>query len=177
MRRATGLVAAALACAALAGCGGDGDSSAETTATPDQGAATATATATPAGGDLKDLSSKPVIPAPAGRPPAQLKVRDIVKGKGKRARPGDMISVQYVGASWSTGEEFDASWDRGEPFVFQLGAGNVIQGWDQGLVGMRVGGRRELTIPPQMGYGEQGSPPAIGPNETLVFVVDLERIG
>jgi peptidylprolyl isomerase len=83
------------------------------------------------------------------------------------------VQVQYVGVSFKTGEQFDASWDRGEPFVFQLGAGQVIPGWDQGIQGMKVGGRRRLVIPPDMAYGSRGSPPSIGPNETLVFVVDL----
>jgi peptidylprolyl isomerase len=84
--------------------------------------------------------------------------------------------MQYVGVSWSTGEEFDASWDKGTPFTFELGAGNVIKGWDRGIVGMKVGGRRELTIPPDLAYGKAGSPPAIGADETLVFIVDLEKI-
>ena len=114
--------------------------------------------------------------APAGDPPAELLVRDIKRGKGRRARAGDTLTMQYVGVSWSTGEQFDASWDAGQPFPFQLGAGMVIQGWDQGLVGMRKGGRRLLVIPPDLGYGPQGSGP-IGPSETLIFVVDLVEIG
>jgi peptidylprolyl isomerase len=89
---------------------------------------------------------------------------------------GDTLMVQYAGVTFSTGEEFDASWNTGEPFTFPLGAGRVIQGWDQGFVGMRRGGRRMLTIPPELAYGAQGFPPAIGPNETLVFVVDLLAI-
>jgi peptidylprolyl isomerase len=84
--------------------------------------------------------------------------------------------MQYVGVAFSTGEEFDASWDRGEPFEFTLGNGDVIAGWDEGIVGMKEGGRRKLTIPAEQAYGAQGSPPTIGPNETLVFVVDLEKI-
>ena len=83
------------------------------------------------------------------------------------------MQVQYVGISFKNGRQFDASWDRGEPFAFQLGAGQVIPGWDQGVEGMKVGGRRQLVIPPDLAYGKQGSPPAIGPNETLVFVIDL----
>ena len=100
-----------------------------------------------------------------------------VVGKGKRAQTGDTVSVQYVGYSWSTGAQFDASWDRGgEPFEFPLGAGQVIPGWDQGVAGMRPGGRRLLVIPPELAYGAQSPDPNIGPNETLIFVVDLMRI-
>jgi peptidylprolyl isomerase len=87
-----------------------------------------------------------------------------------------MVSVDYVGVNFSSGQQFDASWDRGEPFQFQLGAGQVIPGWDEGVKGMRVGGRRVLTIPPDLAYGPAGSPPVIGPNETLVFVVDLRKV-
>ena len=93
------------------------------------------------------------------------------------AEPGKNVQVQYVGISFKNGRQFDASWDRGEPFTFELGAGQVIPGWDNGIVGMREGGRRELVIPPDQAYGAAGSPPAIGPNETLIFVVDLEKIG
>jgi len=124
----------------------------------------------------KDLSKKPTIPKPEGEPPAELVKKDVVAGKGPAVKQGQTAEVQYVGASWSTGGEFDASWDRGEPFPFQIGGGQVIQGWDQGVAGMKVGGRRVLVIPPELGYGAQGSPPAIAPNETLVFVVDLTKI-
>jgi peptidylprolyl isomerase len=122
---------------------------------------------------LEDTSKRPHIPKPTGSPPRQLVKEDIVKGKGAPAKPGDTLTVQYVGVTFSTGEEFDASWDRGQPFQFPLGRGQVIQGWDRGLLGMRKGGRRMLTIPPAMAYGTSGSPPLIGPNETLVFVVDV----
>ena len=104
-------------------------------------------------------------------------VRDIVKGKGPKAKAGDTLTMQYVGVAWSNGQQFDASWDAGQPFPFQLGAGMVIPGWDQGMVGMQKGGRRLLVIPPDLGYGAQGAGDAIGPNETLVFVVDLVEIG
>lgn len=125
----------------------------------------------------KDLSGKPKIPKPAGEPPAELQQQDVVKGKGKAAKAGDTVSVQYVGNSWSTGAQFDASWDRGgQPFDFPLGAGQVIPGWDQGVAGMKPGGRRLLVIPPDLAYRDQSPSPEIGPNETLVFVVDLERI-
>jgi peptidylprolyl isomerase len=125
---------------------------------------------------LKDTSKRPVIPRPSGSPPRRLEKEDLVRGKGPQARPGDTLTVHYAGVAFSTGEEFDASWNAGEPFRFPLGQGQVIQGWDKGLVGMRRGGRRMLTIPPELAYGTAGSPPAIGPNETLVFVVDLLAI-
>jgi peptidylprolyl isomerase len=123
-----------------------------------------------------DTTSKPEISKPSGDPPTELYSRDIVKGKGKKAGSGDSVSVQYVGVSYSTGEQFDASWDRGDPFQFQLGAQMVIAGWDQGVAGMRVGGRRMLVIPPDLAYGPQGQG-SIGPNETLIFVIDLTKVG
>ena len=98
-------------------------------------------------------------------------------GDGDEAVDGTRVTVHYVGVAFRSGEEFDASWNRGQPFSFPLGQGQVIAGWDNGIPGMKVGGRRELVIPPGQAYGPQGSPPAIGPNETLVFVVDLKRIG
>ena len=117
------------------------------------------------------------MPQPEGEPPAELQTIDIVEGKGKAAKAGDNVSMQYVGVSWSTGQQFDASWDRGEPFEFQLGGGMVIPGWDNGIPGMKEGGRRLLVIPPEQGYGPSGTPDgAIGPNETLIFVVDLEKV-
>jgi peptidylprolyl isomerase len=122
------------------------------------------------------LERKPTIGQPEGEPPAELVVRDVVRGEGRTARAGDTVTVQYVGVAWSTGEQFDASWDAGQPFTFPLGAQQVIPGWDQGVAGMRVGGRRELVIPPDLAYGPAGSPPAIGPNETLVFAVDLVEV-
>jgi peptidylprolyl isomerase len=146
-------------------------------------AETATATPAPAGkvdvaAISKDLKKKPEVAKPEGDPPAELEKTDIVKGRGKSAKPGDTVSVQYVGNSWSTGVQFDASWDRGsEPFQFPLGAGQVIPGWDQGVAGMKRGGRRLLVIPPELAYGAQSPSPDIGPNETLIFVVDLEKIG
>jgi peptidylprolyl isomerase len=129
------------------------------------------------GGDDEDgaaaASTKPQVEIPQGPPPKELEVRDVDEGDGAEARAGDTVEVEYVGVSYSNGKEFDSSWERPEPFTYQLGAGQVIPGWDQGIAGMKVGGRRELVIPPDLAYGEQGSPPAIKPNETLVFVVDL----
>ena len=132
-------------------------------------------TPTPAGDiDNLDLSSKPVVVIPSTPPPSDLEIEDLVTGSGDFVKSGDFLIMDYVGVSYSTGLQFDASWDRGSPFPFELGAGRVIQGWEQGIVGMAVGGRRILTIPPSLGYGEGGSGSgSIGPNETLVFVVDL----
>jgi peptidylprolyl isomerase len=164
----------------IAACGDDDDDSggSEAAATPTETAAPEPADVSALAGEIsKDTKSKPTIPAPSGDPPAELVTEDIVKGKGPGAQAGDTLTMQYVGVSWSTGQEFDASWDRGETFPFQLGAGMVIPGWDQGMVGMKKGGRRLLVIPPDLAYGPDGSPPAIGPNETLVFVVDLVKIG
>lgn len=124
----------------------------------------------------RDLSVKPVIGKPSGTAPRKLAKEDIVKGKGRAAKPGDTVVVNYVGVSFSTGKEFDASWDTGRTFPVPLGAGQVIEGWERGLVGMRKGGRRKLTIPPELAYGREGFPPAIAPNETLVFVIDAVAI-
>ena len=117
--------------------------------------------------------TKPEVTIPEGDPPTYLVIDDLTVGDGEEAKPGQRVEVHYVGVAWSTGRQFDASWDRGSTFAFGLGAGQVISGWDQGVAGMKVGGRRRLTIPPEMGYGARGAGGVIGPNETLVFVVDL----
>jgi peptidylprolyl isomerase len=124
-----------------------------------------------------NVEAKPEIGKPEGSPPTELEQEDIVVGKGPAAKDGDELTVDYVGVTFSYGDQFDASWDSGKPFTFTLGQGQVIQGWDQGVKGMKVGGRRKLTIPAELAYGEQGSPPAIPPNEPLVFVIDLRKIG
>jgi peptidylprolyl isomerase len=121
--------------------------------------------------------TKPEVPVPKGAPPKKLVVKEIEEGSGEEAKSGDEVTVQYVGVDYKNGKEFDSSWSRNEPFTFTLGAGQVIPGWEQGVEGMKVGGRRELIIPPELAYGEAGSPPAIGPNETLVFVIDLLEAG
>jgi peptidylprolyl isomerase len=131
-----------------------------------------TSTAEAAANRLKDTGSKPEIPQPTGSPPRKLVVDDIVSGKGPPAKAGDTVVVHYVGVNFSNGREFDASWDTGAPLPLQLGQDQVIEGWDRGLVGIRKGGRRMLTIPPELGYGPEGDPPDIPPNETLVFVMD-----
>jgi peptidylprolyl isomerase len=119
-------------------------------------------------------NAKPEVLVPAGQDPSyQLELDDLVVGDGAEATKGKQVEVHYVGVSWRNGEQFDASWDRGDTFKFKLGKGQVIQGWDQGVAGMKVGGRRRITIPPMLGYGKRGAPPVIGPDETLVFVVDL----
>jgi len=119
-------------------------------------------------------NEKPQVEIPADQPPSyQLELDDITVGEGDEAVPGQVVEVHYVGVSWSSGEQFDASWDRGDTFKFTLGKGKVIQGWDQGVAGMRVGGRRRITVPPNLAYGKGGAGGVIGPDETLVFVVDL----
>jgi len=117
--------------------------------------------------------SKPEVDFPGGEPPADLEITDIWEGDGKVAGPGDTVRVHYVGVAFSTGEEFDASWNRGEPLEFRLGRGQVIAGWDQGVQGMKVGGRRQLVIPPGLAYGDRGAANVIRPGETLIFICDL----
>jgi peptidylprolyl isomerase len=118
-------------------------------------------------------NEKPSITIPDGAPSYQLELEDLEVGTGEEAKPGHTVEVHYVGVSWSNGQEFDASYNRGQTFKFGLGKGQVIQGWDQGVAGMKVGGRRRITIPPMLGYGKRGAAGVIAPDETLVFVVDL----
>ena len=122
------------------------------------------------------MSSKPSVSIPSTNPPADLVMEDLTVGTGKEATKGTNVEVHYVGVAWSTGKQFDASWDRNEAFEFRLGAGQVIAGWDQGVAGMKVGGRRSLTIPAHLGYGNQGAGGVIKGGETLVFVVDLLNV-
>jgi peptidylprolyl isomerase len=156
----TVLLCVALALAACGGSSSSGSSSAEESSAPAPAAEESTET-------------KPKVTVPSGPPPKQLVENDLVEGSGAEAKAGDEVTVQYVGVGYKTKEEFDSSWSRNEPFPFALGAGQVIPGWEKGIVGMKVGGRRELVIPPALAYGPEGRPPAIGPNETLIFVVDL----
>jgi peptidylprolyl isomerase len=173
-RRLPILLACVLLAVFAAACGDDDE---EQASAPQETPAPEPASPITVGDVSKDLTEKPKVSKPSGDPPTELQKTDIVKGKGKAAEPGDNVSVQYVGNSWSTGAQFDASWDRGsEPFTFPLGAGQVIPGWDQGVAGMKEGGRRLLVIPPDLAYGAQSPSPDIGPNETLIFVVDLVNI-
>jgi peptidylprolyl isomerase len=179
LRRVFTLIAV-VAVLGLVACGDDddasnggGNDSAETT---QQDTGTKTTSPADAEAALKDTSQKPVIPKPTGSPPRKLVKEDIVKGTGPGAKKGDTVVVHYVGMNFSNGQEFDASWDTGSPFPVQLGRGMVIAGWEQGLIGIKKGGRRKLTIPPELGYGAEGYPPDIPPNETLVFVIDAISI-
>jgi len=150
---------------AVAGCGGGDDSSSDSTGS--SGSAEAGNT---------DLSKKPKVTVPSGVSPKQFAYKEIVEGTGAVAKAGDKVSVQYVGVGYDTEKEFDSSWSSGQPFPFTLGAGAVIKGWDKGVEGMKVGGRRELLLPPDLAYGPAGSPPNIGPNETLIFIIDLLEV-
>ena len=149
---------------AVAGCGSDDSSTTGLSTGSGEGSEAAVS---------KDTSTRPNVTVPEGPPPAKLETVEIVEGSGPEAKAGDQVSVQYEGVNYKTGQKFDASWDRSEPLEFTLGVGEVIKGWDQGVAGMKVGGRRELIVPPALGYGSSGAPPAIPPNETLLFVVDL----
>jgi peptidylprolyl isomerase len=154
-------VCVALAALALSACQGDADDPEETTVTR-------------SAADPSDLGSKPQVEVPQDEaPPGELVTDDLVAGDGEEATIGSTVDVHYVGVSWSTGQEFDASWDRGQTFAFTLGENRVIAGWEQGVEGMQVGGRRRLIIPPELGYGDRGAGGVIAPGETLVFVVDL----
>jgi peptidylprolyl isomerase len=154
------LTLAACAAIAIAGCGGGGSTTGSEAESTESSATT----------------TKPVVKPPKGAPPKQLESKDLVEGTGEEAKSGDKVTVDYVGVNYKSGKEFDSSWSRNEPFTFTLGNGEVIPGWDQGVEGMKVGGRRELIIPPELAYGKTGSPPVIPPDETLVFVVDLREV-
>ena len=181
------LVAAALL---AAGCGDD-DSGSATTATTETQATTPTTPTAPAepepprarkvepSAGEADIDSKPKVPRGKGDPPEELVVQDLIVGDGKRARGGDTVSVRYVGVLFENGKEFDSSWKNGgrQTFQFPLGGGQVIPGWDQGILGMREGGRRKLIIPSELAYGAQGFPPDIPPNAALIFDVDLVETG
>lgn len=163
MRRLVLIVGACTALLLVAGCGSDDSSTTASSAGEETSAA-------------PKEKTKPQVKKQQGPAPTELVTNDLEEGTGPAAKAGDEVSVQYVGVNYKSGKEFDASWSRGEPFTFALGSGMVIPGWEEGIEGMKVGGRRELIIPPELGYGAAGSPPAIPPNETLVFVVDLEAI-
>jgi peptidylprolyl isomerase len=166
-RRLLALTLTAALAIAAAGCGSSNDNTSSTPAADTgttQAAQPATAKPRP----------KPKVKVPSGKPPKKLVVKDLIKGTGPTATTGKSVTVNYVGVLYKGGKEFDSSWKTGQPFApFTLGQHAVIPGWDKGLVGMKVGGRRELIIPPSLAYGKAGSPPTIPPNSTLVFVVDL----
>ncbi|HEY4616418.1 MAG TPA: FKBP-type peptidyl-prolyl cis-trans isomerase [Citricoccus sp.] len=124
-------------------------------------------------GQRKYDRSRPEIEFPGETPPQELVIEDLVEGSGPAVKAGDQVECHYVGVAWSTGAEFDASWNRGQPLPFTVGVGQVIKGWDDGLLGMKPGGRRRLEIPPHLAYGDRGAGAEIGPGETLIFVVDL----
>jgi peptidylprolyl isomerase len=167
MRRRSPAAGLLAMCLALTACGGGEAPEAETEPT----------VAEPAAIEVSgDVGEKPTVEIPDEPARPTLETKDIVVGKGPEAKAGDTLEVDYVGLLYDSGEEFDSSFERGKPFVFELGRGMVIPGWDQGLEGMKKGGRRLLEIPPELAYGPQGSPPVIGPNEALVFVVDLVEI-
>jgi peptidylprolyl isomerase len=185
-----GALAALLALAvAAAGCGSSKDESAadKSAAKAEQEAKNqkpipepkpiASATATPTSGEA-DIAKKPTVPKGSGAAPTTLKAETLIAGSGSEIKNGQKATVQYVGVLFKNGKEFDTSWGKGkQPFSFTIGAGNVITGWDQGVLGMKVGERRRLTIPADLAYGAQGSPPKIGPNEPLIFDIDLKKIG
>ncbi|HZU60912.1 MAG TPA: FKBP-type peptidyl-prolyl cis-trans isomerase [Solirubrobacteraceae bacterium] len=157
--------------AGLAACGSSTAPGVQTA--PSAGATQVTTPATPK--VPSDLSQKPTVTVPTGPAPAHLVTKDLITGTGKVAQPGSTVTVNYVGVLYRGGKEFDSSWSRHQPFTIALktGVGGVIPGWVQGIAGMKVGGRRELIIPPSLGYGKKGSPPTIPPNAPLIFVVDL----
>jgi peptidylprolyl isomerase len=144
-----------------------------TTAPPVTPPPTTPTATTPAVKPPPQLAKEPTVSVPSGPPPSKLVVKDLIKGTGKAATSGSTITVNYVGVVYKTGKQFDASWNRHQPFTTPLANGQVIAGWVQGIQGMKVGGRRELIIPPALGYGAKGAGSSIPPNSTLVFVVDL----
>jgi peptidylprolyl isomerase len=185
-------IGAVLAVLALvvAGCGGDSkkESAADTSAAKAEQEAknqkpipepepVSSPTVTPTAGEA-DINKKPTVPKGSGSAPTALKAETLIPGSGAAIKNGQQATVQYVGVLFKDGKEFDTSWGKGkQPFTFTLGSGQVISGWDQGVLGMKVGERRRLTIPAELAYGAQGSPPKIGPNEPLIFDIDLKKIG
>jgi len=176
--RPAALVAAGLAAALLVAACGSSDKSALTAVSVPASLTQTTATASaPTPPVPAAIATKPTVVAPKGPAPKTLVIKDLVKGSGPAAAAGQSLTVQYVGVLYKDGTQFDASWDRNMPFTFTLGQGAVINGWDQGLVGMHVDGRRELIIPAALAYGPTGQPPKIPPNSPLVFVIDLLKAG
>jgi FKBP-type peptidyl-prolyl cis-trans isomerase len=169
-----GLGLATLGAAALiAGCGSSSSSTISVGAESPSANAVVEHTTTPTTPTTGPLATEPTITPPKSPAPKTLVIHEIIKGTGAEAKAGESVTVNYVGALYSNGKVFDASWKRNEPFTFTLGQGQVIPGWDKGVAGMRVGGRRELIIPAELAYGAKGSPPTIPPNAPLIFIVDL----
>lgn len=163
---------------AVAGCGGGSDSSSGSSQSSESSASTeAGGSSEKSNGSSESTTTgkktKPTVTVPKGVSPEKFAIKELEEGTGATAKSGDKVTVQYVGVGYDSEEEFDSSWSRNKPFSFTLGAGEVIKGWDRGVEGMKVGGRRELLIPGNLAYGAAGSPPSIGPNETLIFVIDL----
>jgi peptidylprolyl isomerase len=173
-------LAALSAAGLIAGCGGSGSSSSIGVGTENKAdealakAGEVKVASTPTSGPL---ATEPKVTPPTGAAPTKLEKKDLIVGTGKEAKAGETVTVNYVGVLYKSGKEFDASWKRKEPFQFKLGQGAVIKGWDQGVPGMKIGGRRELVIPAELAYGKTGSPPTIPPNAPLVFVIDLLGTG
>jgi peptidylprolyl isomerase len=171
----------------LAACSSSPSNSASDTTTTSGGTGAGPSTTAPAGSAIESIpaadrspagtaGSAPTVTVPSGTPPTQLQSADLITGTGPAAKDGDNLTVQYVLATYSSGKEIQSSWTS-QPFTFTLGQGQVIPGWDKGVAGMQAGGRRELIIPPNLGYGAQSPGPGIGANDTLVFVIDLQKIG
>jgi len=166
----------------LAACGSSASASNSTSGSSTASTAAGSPTSSVPIGTVADpsaagtIGTEPTITVPPGAPPTQLESKDLIVGTGPAAKAGDTVSVQYVGVAYSTGKVFDSSWSRNQPFQFALGGGTVIPGWDKGVVGMQVGGRRELIIPPGLAYGSQSPGSGIAANDTLIFIVDLVKI-
>ena len=173
-RAITALLLAGCLGTGLVACGSDDDGTSGDTSTTASGPQRAAKDVDVA--DPTNLKEKPSVAVPDGKPPKKLEQVDLVEGTGPAAKTGDTVKVKYVGLGWSTGQEFDASCDRGDTLDVELGAGSVIPGWDQGLVGIKKGGRRLLVVPPNLAYGAQGQPPSIPPNAALVFIVDALKV-
>jgi peptidylprolyl isomerase len=173
-----GLSLVALGALGLAGCSSSSSSSTTTTSTASSKAPSTTVATVPVSqpAPAGTWGKEPTVVVPSGAPPTQLQSTDLIVGSGPAAKAGDNVTVQYVLATYSSGKVVQSSWDS-QPFQFTLGEGQVIPGWDAGVVGMKVGGRRELIIPPNLGYGNQSPGAGIAANDTLVFVIDMQKIG
>jgi FKBP-type peptidyl-prolyl cis-trans isomerase len=171
LKRTLGVSVALALSVGVAACGSSSSTASGVEQAPSGGATQASVPTTPT--PPPQLAKKPAVTVPKGAPPTQLVTKDLIPGTGAAASPGKTVTVNYVGVLYKGAKEFDSSWSRNQPFTTALSPGSVIPGWVQGLNGMKVGGRRELIVPPSLGYGKAGSPPTIPPNSTLVFVVDL----